>query len=359
MSILKIINRIRRYIMSVTTKNLLSKHEFKTITNNAKIKYILICRPNSRLGNLLLITPLLLEIENTFPGAKIDLIIKGSLAKPLFKKYQSLETVYELPNRPFKNPVNYLKSTYAVLRKKYDLVINASVDSSSGKIITQNSKADYKTFGAPQLVYWGDEGSFCHAAQKPILAIREMTGSRRKSKIPNLDLKLTHQELETGKNILRSICNNGKKNICIFTYATGEKMHSKLWWNKLYLEMKINLADFNIIEVLPLEKVSQVEFKAPTYFSNKLRELGAVIAASDAFIGADSGITHLASSVKTPTIGLFNVTDENMYGPYHEFSCSMNTNKYDQLDVLSRLKTLLNATEEANNIGLKSGSKTF
>jgi len=33
---------------------------------------VLVCRPNGRLGNTLLLTPLLQELERVFPGAEID-----------------------------------------------------------------------------------------------------------------------------------------------------------------------------------------------------------------------------------------------------------------------------------------------
>ena len=51
-----------------------------------KIKRILICRPNHRLGNLLLITPLIQEISETFPDCKIDLFVKGGIAPTVISK---------------------------------------------------------------------------------------------------------------------------------------------------------------------------------------------------------------------------------------------------------------------------------
>ena len=57
----------------------------------AKVKRILITRPNGRLGNLLLITPLLQEIEAIFPDAKIDLFVKGGMASSLFRNYHNIQ----------------------------------------------------------------------------------------------------------------------------------------------------------------------------------------------------------------------------------------------------------------------------
>ena len=57
------------------------------LTKIVEIKRVLICRPNQRLGNLLLVTPLVQEITETFPHYKIDLFEKGTLAPKVFKNY--------------------------------------------------------------------------------------------------------------------------------------------------------------------------------------------------------------------------------------------------------------------------------
>jgi predicted Rossmann-fold nucleotide-binding protein len=57
--------------------------------------------------------------------------------------------------------------------------------------------------------------------------------------------------------------------------------------------------------VLPVENVSQIGFKAPTFYSKDVREIGALMANTEVFIGGDSGIMHLASASKVSTVGLF------------------------------------------------------
>ena len=49
----------------------------KTIGNNDDVKRILICRPNHRLGNLLLLSPLVQELESTLPNSEIDQVHKN------------------------------------------------------------------------------------------------------------------------------------------------------------------------------------------------------------------------------------------------------------------------------------------
>lgn len=66
--------------------------------DNKAIK-ILIVRPNHRLGNLLLITPLIKEIENTFSNPSIDLFVKGNLTEIIFKNYNAVNKHIKLPKK--------------------------------------------------------------------------------------------------------------------------------------------------------------------------------------------------------------------------------------------------------------------
>ena len=62
-----------------------------------------------------------------------------------------------------------------------------------------------------------------------------------------------------------------KKTILIFTYATGSKCYSKDWWNSFYEKLKFRYNDsYNILEILPVENVSQIDFKTTSseYFDN-------------------------------------------------------------------------------------------
>ena len=67
------INRIRKRITSVFRKNL-PEIPVAFIDRPEEVKWVLLIRPNHRLGNQLMVTPLLKETTTTFPNAKIDLL---------------------------------------------------------------------------------------------------------------------------------------------------------------------------------------------------------------------------------------------------------------------------------------------
>ena len=295
-----------------------------------EIKRVLICRPNHRLGNLLLITPLVQEIENTFPDCKIDLFIKGGLGPIVFKNYKNVDRFIVLPKKPFNELVKYAKVWMSLKKHKYDIAINIAQSSSSGRISAQFSNSKYKFFGDDIEEIQSKYDDYVHMAKSPVYYFRycldKLGYKGSDNPIPSLNLKLSAVEIAEGQKALKQIVDNGKKTISIFTFATGEKCYSESWWEIFYGRLLKEYPDYNIIEILPVENVSQIGFKAATFYSKDIREMGALIANTEVFIGADSGIVHLASASQTPTVGLFSVTQTSIYEPYGNKNIAINTN---------------------------------
>lgn len=318
-------------LMRSFTKNIgTNQVPMKTIENKAQIKKILICRPNARLGNLLLITPLIKEVNMVFPDAQIDLFVKGNLISVVLKNYPQIGEIIVLPKKPFKNLLGYMKVWMTIKSKKYDMAINVDKNSSSGRLAIEFSNADFKFYGDATDETEIKENDYAHIAKYPVYNFRafleRLNLKSNASAVLPIDLNLSDQEIAQGKKILTTKFNNEKRTIAIFTYATAAKCYSEIWWTDFYKLLKEQYEqDFNILEILPVENVSQIRFKATSFYSTDIREIGAVIANTAIFIGADSGIMHLASAVHTPTIGLFCVSDMEKYKPYGANSIGIDT----------------------------------
>jgi ADP-heptose:LPS heptosyltransferase len=349
MNILKKVNVFRRILTHSITKNIGSSHFGQNIdlTQKVEIKRVLISRPNHRLGNLLLITPLVQEVIATFPQCKIDLFVKGGLAPIIFENYKNINYIIELPKKPFKHLISYFQVWIKIKRQQYDIVINVDKNSSSGRISAQFANAKYKFFGEVdeniQLKYKDYE----HIAKYPVYEFRSFLAKlgfeKNENPIPSLNLKLSPSEIAEGQKIVGKLVNNDKKTICVFTYATDDKCYSESWWEEFYGRLKTEYSNYNIIEVLPVENISKIGFKAPTFYSKDIREIGSVIANTEIFIGADSGIMHLASSVQIPTVGLFSRANQNTYQPYNNNSVAINTNNSNTDECIKVIdKILLN-----------------
>lgn len=341
------INKVRRGLMRTLTKNIGAANVSKSGTiDTSKIKKVLICRPNGRLGNLLLVTPLIQEVEKTFPGCKIDIFVKGTLAPIVLENYDSIDKIIDLPKKPFKELVKYFKVWTLIKKQKYDLVINVDQNSSSGRLAVQFSTAKYKFFGdLPENVQLNYEDHE-HIAKYPVYNLRYFLSQfgveDKKEPVALLDLKLTQEEISKGKEILHNIVDKEKKSIAIFTFATGEKCYDVSWWEEFYTALKEEYKDYNIFEVLPVENVSQINFQAPTFYSKDIREIGSVLANVDVFVGADSGIMHLSSSSKAPTVGLFSVSVLKKYQPYGNNSVGIDTNTLGIPDYIKAINKILN-----------------
>lgn len=325
------INAVRRKITRSLTKNIGSNKLDKNHDPNLKIdfKNVLISRPNHRLGNLLLITPLVQEINAAFPNCKIDLFIKGNLAPIIFENYSTVENYIVLPRKPFDNLIKYFQVWFKIKKKNYDLVINIDRGSSSGRLSTQFANANFKFFGELNEEIVQEYPDYKHMAKYPVYEFRHYLSQlgypKQQKPVPPINIKLNDKELQDAKLVLDQIVPNNKKTIAIFTFATGDKCYSPEWWNPFFEELQNTFPNYNIVEVLPVENVSQINFKAPSFYSKDVREIAAFIANTALFIGADSGIMHLACASQTPVLGLFSVTNPEKYEPYGNGSQAIDT----------------------------------
>ncbi|SHH20802.1 ADP-heptose:LPS heptosyltransferase [Chryseobacterium oranimense] len=345
MKVPKKLNAVRRKFMHSITKNIGKSSSSTVHAQNTTIKRILISRPNHRLGNLLLLTPIVQEVTNSFPNARIDLFVKGGISPTVFKNYGNVDQIIQLPKKPFKNLFKYIGGWFTLRWKKYDLVINSTNGSSSGKLSTKLANAKYKFYSE-----WDEElhlkhPDYEHSAKNVIYNLRkfltQLGFEENTSKIPYLNIKLDQDEIEDGKKKLFQIFNNNNKTICLFTNATGDKCYSENWWGSFYDHLQSEFPDYNFVELLPVENISKLNFKIPTFYSTDIREMGGFIANTCIFIAADNGVMHLASASGTPTLGLFSVTNENMYKPYNDKSFSVNTNQLNKNEISDLIKKAL------------------
>jgi ADP-heptose:LPS heptosyltransferase len=329
--------RLTRYMGPYSDEQLASR------LNTMPIK-ILICRPNHRLGNLLLITPLLQEVSETFPNCKIDLFVKGHLPRILFEHYTSVNNIIQLPKRPFQHLLMYLYGWIQIRKNRYDIAINVDQSSSSGRFSVQFSNSRFKIQGNVIEDLKNKYQDYEHHAKFPVYNfrnyIRKMGVYQDHMAMPGLDLKLATSELAEGKKILKRLVENDNLTICFFAFATGKKCYTEQWWLTFYDRIRVEYPDINIIEVLPIHKDSKLSSRIPSFYSNDIRQLGSLIANTNLFIGADSGLMHLASSVQTPTVGLFSVTDQKRYAPYYNNSFAIDTNS-SNVDECSRVVSLV------------------
>lgn len=290
------------------------------------IHRVLVLRPNHRLGNAILVSPLLDEIEATWPGAEIDLVSAGEAAKTLYSARFQIRRVTCLPRRIVRHPL----AAFACLRElratRYDLAIDPCVASNTGHFLLGACKARYKVGFTSSLAFDAlrehDAGLPDHLGKRGVHALRTALGDAKRASWPALDVRLTPNELQQGRHALERILGHAtdahdrRPVLGVFANATGNKRLPEAWWGALATHLQAARPDVRIVEVLAEHGRSQLPGATASFYTRDLRKLAAVLANLHGFVSADCGVMHLAAAVDTPTLGLFVRGNRIKYAPY-------------------------------------------
>ncbi len=314
---------------------------------------ILVCRPNHRLGNTILLTPLITELERQYKGAEIDIISEGDIAEEVFASFFSVKNIFCLPRRGFKHPIAFLGLLSQVRKTTYDLIVDPCVGSGFSRVLTRVLRGRYKLgFSNYQASRSGlthavpEEVAMRHMAKRAINLLRwtPTQPSASEGTYPSLDIRLTEAEHAHGRHaICELLCVSHQTRtppvVGIFANATGAKRYPMEWWNEFISTFKELSPQSSLIELIPAHGRSMLSEEWPGYYSSDIRRMGAVMAGLDLMISADCGVMHLAVASKVPTVGMFCVTDASVYEPYGLGSCSLLTSGLSAHDAARQVIT--------------------
>ncbi|MDF3983041.1 glycosyltransferase family 9 protein [Luteibacter sp. PPL554] len=279
------------------------------------IQRVLVCRPNHRLGNTVLMTPLMAELERLYPGAEVDVLGAGAAPRGVYGGYAALGDLFLLAPKAVRHPIATVATIRALRRKRYDLVIDAAAGSSSGKLLASLATARFR-LGVDTA---GDTLPL-HLAARPVHALRWAAGRDMARPMPRLDLRLSDTERCTGRatleRVLAAAPGGDAPVLAIFPNATGAKRYDEAWWTTFLAELTSHTGPLRIVELVAADGRSRVNDRYPTYFTSDLRKLSAFIEAAGMYISADCGVMHLAGATQALTLGLFGTTDARRYAPY-------------------------------------------
>ncbi|MFZ2236232.1 MAG: glycosyltransferase family 9 protein [Dokdonella sp.] len=314
---------------------------------------ILVCRPNHRLGNLLMLTPLLAELARDYPGAQVDLVVGGEQATKLFRGFPNVGTVHALPRHALRQPWKLLRVLHRLRLQHYDLAIDPDVGSRSSRLLVDHCRATHRIgFAGKKRSRQLDcampiPDSTRHMGQLPVAllrwAMRLDQPDRPGNSIPALDLRLTAAERAWGRQKLDAVLGCGQDRarlpvIALYIHATAAKCHPRDWWLQLLAALRSSFPHALFVEILPAHGQTGLDGLVPGYFSSKPRRVAAVIAATRMIVAADCGIMHLACASRGPVVvGLFQCTDPEVYGPYGSGNCAISTNGRDPIDICASL----------------------
>src|SRR5690606_36238579 len=138
-----------------------------------------------------------------FPGCKIDLFTKGTIAPIVFQNYHQVQDIINLPRKHFSDLTSYCSAWLSLRKIGYDLVINVEERSSSGRLATKFARSKYKFFGGRDYNIEVDTDEYQHIAKKPVYDLRHFCGIQNIDRdVELLDLKLSQPEIDAGRSVL-------------------------------------------------------------------------------------------------------------------------------------------------------------
>jgi len=313
--------------------------------NKDEIHSIVIIRPNYRIGNLILLTPLINELHKELPHAKIDLIVGMKLAGDILQEMPNVENVYAISRDLLKKPWELFGFIQKIRSKRYDLALNITAGSVSSELATLLVNAKYKasfehkkTF-IPLTHTVKVENLYTHAGSKAIELLKLFTQELPTHNVP-LDIKLTQEELNEGKSILQTLL-KGKKQpsytIALFRNARFDKKIADSWWREWYDELLEFDENIVVIDILSPDIPTKLHENMLEYGNKNLRLLGAVFKACDLYVSADTGPLHLATASRANAFALFNATHIQKFGTLGENNITIDINSLSPQEVAQQI----------------------
>jgi len=120
----KVFEKKLKSILYIILSKIFKRH--KVVIDKSLIKRVLIVRQDNRVGNLVMLTPLIEKTKELFPEATIDLVV-GYKFSDVISNNPNVNQIF-LYNQPVfaKNPIDWLKFIKNLRSIKYDLVLDAS-----------------------------------------------------------------------------------------------------------------------------------------------------------------------------------------------------------------------------------------
>jgi heptosyltransferase III len=313
------------------------------------IHRILVCRTSHSLGNSILLTALLNELERVYPGAEVDIVTQSGSARELYGKFFNVRQVLVLPTRL---PPHLLQAARVIgqMRKiHYDLAIDPDLQSKTARILLALARARYK-LGFISEEKAGDvthgvavPDDVAHIAQLPVYQLRKALG-RLDASYPVPCLRLDERERMEGRRALDRLVGfapgaSAQPVVGVFANGTGDKRLGREWWDRFLDTMEHRVPTHAFVEFAPVMGESLLGGRYPVSYCSDLRKLSAVLSALSLYISVDCGVMHLAWASGAPTVGIFVGSDVVRWAPYGAGTMVVETGESTPEEVAERIAT--------------------
>ncbi|MCD4846668.1 MAG: glycosyltransferase family 9 protein [Candidatus Aegiribacteria sp.] len=312
MALLKRIERRgRKYLSGMLCAVLTSGRNTELPSDPSRI---LVIRTDNRLGNLVLLEPLLRSIRERFPEAYLEILASDVFSELLESQGYSVIGVDK--KGQIRNPWKFVRLVRELRKSSYDVAIDAAHPHSfslSGAVSAAMSGSECRISTSTGK---NNDGWFTHTVPAPLLEWHE---SRALHSLGSVWDKWP----SWSPPLLRSLQSEKRDAVGLHVGANGIKQYPPDLMEKL-VEM---ISDRIHLELYwgNLEEKDTAEYLGRNYDAEVMPELTVTgmidrIAGLKAFVSADNGPMHVASALSVPVIALFRVDNQERFAPLSDGS---------------------------------------
>ncbi|WP_024953391.1 MULTISPECIES: glycosyltransferase family 9 protein [Cobetia] len=288
----------------------------------ASIQRILIIRPNFRIGNALISTPIIESLQRHFPGASIDMLATDKTAV-LFENF-GLGQVHCASRHAITRPWQAVNLIRSLRRERYDLALQLNTGSLSGLLVGKTIGARHTMALPYKGRTWFDVAiapgpGNLHSYQVPALFATALGVSCRERPV----LRLSEEEVCQAQRLLASQLGResegalesgegGAKNfVALFVGGHLDKRCPPAYWEALIARLEAGGKPYVVFlgpeefRLAPrLGALMQDSRHGLLLTPRPLREFAALLSQAAILITPDSGPMHMAVALDVPTITL-------------------------------------------------------
>jgi exopolysaccharide biosynthesis WecB/TagA/CpsF family protein len=311
------------------------------------------------IGDLILSTPALAALREAQPDAHIALLTTAHSA-PILNGTALVDEIITFDkgqvnsSKAFLKPSN-LRRIFALRKGQYDVVLffhhftlklgtikfgliglatgakrRIGLDNGNGWFLTEQVRDE--GFGARhQAQYWLDLVGIVGAdttARGAVVGVEEVQSTEyrvqsEREEAASFQLPVSSQEIQSEKTGENS--SGARKRVVIHAGSGGYSL-ARRWEASKFAALADRLHTEQGVEIVLVggkgddgEIVKEGMKAAPIDLTGKttLNQLASVIKGADLFIGADSGVMHIAAAVGTPVVAIFGPSNPDAWGPWN------------------------------------------
>lgn len=279
------------------------------------------------LGDTLFVTPTIHALRQRYPAGYITALVSGTNA-PLLAHNPDVNDVVVLPFRRDAQGAGALPATLRqLMRRRYDISLCFSTPGLGwlgyACRVPRQELLDFPSF------WWLRPGG--HDAWNRRHAVELYATAARRLRIPPLERRLRAVVTPTERAAMQGLLHQSHLTRAPLRVAihpgSGAAPAQKRWPIAGFAEVARALVQQTQAQIIVVGGPSETALAAqltaaigPAAASLagrlNLRQSLALLEICDLFIGNDSGPLHLATSVGTPVVGIYTVTDPAVFGPW-------------------------------------------